>query len=57
MIPDIANQKGAAVKKPEPVPRKPQKESLLEQNRSQNVAIARKKLTFSSDEIRHAITV
>lgn len=53
----LGNQKGAATKKPEPVTRKkPQKECLMDPNRSQNVAIAKKKLAMSSDDIRQAIT-
>lgn len=54
----VGNQNEAASKKPEPVPRKkPQKESLLDTTRSQNVAIARKKLNMSSEEISQAIAL
>ena len=43
--------------KPEPsVRRKPPKESLLDPNRSQNVAIARKKITCTSEELADIIT-
>lgn len=52
------SQQEKSAKKPEPAPRKkPQRESLLDANRSQNVAIAKKKLSMSSDEIREAISV
>ena len=45
-------------KKPDPVPKKkPQRESLLEPNRSQNVAIAKKRLTLPCYKIREAITL
>lgn len=51
------NQKDAVVK-PEPAPRKkPQKESLLDTTRSQNVAIAKRKLNMSTDEIGQAISL
>lgn len=54
----VANQKTASLKKPEPLPRKkPQRESLLEANRSQNVAIAKKRLPMTNDEIKKAISV
>ncbi|XP_064401214.1 formin-like protein 1 isoform X1 [Halichondria panicea] len=44
--------------KPEPTPRKKtvQKEGLLDTNRSQNVAIARRKITCSSEELKDVIT-
>lgn len=52
------SQHEKSAKKPEPVSRKkPQRESLLDANRSQNVAIAKKKLSMSSDEIKEAISV
>ena len=42
--------------KPEATPRKkPQKTGLLDSNRSQNVAIARKKITFTSEELGDVI--
>ena len=42
--------------KPEPTPRKkPQKAGLLDSNRSQNVAIARKKITLTSEELSDVI--
>ncbi len=45
-------------KKPEPPQqKKPQKESLLEPNRSQNVAIAKRKLTLSVDDLKQAVTM
>ena len=53
----LGNMKEAVNEKPLPVPRKkPQKETLVDPNRSQNVAIAKRKLTMSSDEIKEAIT-
>lgn len=53
----LDNQPETAKKKPEPAPRKkPQRESLLEPNRSQNVAIAKRKLNMPSDEIKMAIS-
>ncbi|XP_064401236.1 formin-like protein 2 isoform X5 [Halichondria panicea] len=44
--------------KPKPTPRKKtvQKEGLLDTNRSQNVAIARRKITCSSEELKDVIT-
>jgi len=43
--------------KPQAAPRKkPAKESLLDPNRSQNIAIAKKKLTVSNHELCQAIT-
>ena len=44
--------------KPEPTPRKKtvQKDGLLDTNRSQNVAIARRKITCSSEELKDVIT-
>ncbi len=54
----VGSQQAVASKKTEPLPRKkPQRESLLDPNRSQNVAIAKRKLSLSSDEIKEAISV
>ena len=54
----LGNQQEKESKKPEPAPRKKtQRESLLDPNRSQNVAIAKKKLSMPSEEIREAIAM
>lgn len=40
----------------EPTIKRPATESLLEPNRSQNVAIAKKRVTCSTDELKQSIT-
>ena len=53
----LGNQSSDSSNKSEPVPRKKSpKESLLDPNRSQNVAIAKKKLPMSCSELSVAIT-
>lgn len=53
----VGSHSDKSTEKPQATPRKkPTKESLLDPNRSQNIAIAKKKVTLTNQQLTEAIT-